>query len=73
MQFLIVLAVMLLDQKHYACQWRQFITAAVICVDKTLWSLNILNSNEHAYAAQPIRQGKRVGCKKNWLINELTN
>jgi hypothetical protein len=27
-----------------------------ISVDKTLWSLNVLNSNEHAYAAQPTRE-----------------
>ena len=34
--FVIVLAIMLLEQKHYAHQCRQFVTAAAICVDKTL-------------------------------------
>ena len=33
-----------------------------ICVDKTLISLNILNSNEHAYAAQRTRFSSRVCC-----------
>ena len=27
-----------------------------ICADKTLGSLNILNPNKHAHAAQPIRE-----------------
>ena len=51
----------LLEQKYYAYQYRQFVTAAAICSDKTLWSLNILNLNEHAHAAQPTGEGKRVG------------
>ena len=33
-----------------------------ICVDKTLISLNILNSNEHTYAAQRTRFPSRVCC-----------
>ena len=28
-----------------------------MCIDKTLRSLNILNSNEHTYAAQQTREG----------------
>ena len=40
----------------------QFVTTATICTDKTLISLNILNSNEHAHAMQPTHEGKRVGC-----------
>ena len=34
---------------------RQFVRRAAICTDKTLITLIILKSNEHAYAAQPIR------------------
>ena len=52
----------LLEQKYYTHQCRQFVTAAAICVDKTLISLNILNSNEHTHAAQQTREGKRVRC-----------
>ena len=51
----------LLERKYYTYQCRQFVTAPVICSDKTLISLNILNSNEHAHAAQPTREGERVG------------
>ena len=29
---------------------------AAICADKTLITLNILNSNEHAYAVQPTHE-----------------
>ena len=32
-----------------------------ICIDKTLISLNILNSNEHGHDVQPTRE-MRVGC-----------
>ena len=38
------------------------VAAAAICADKTLISLNILNSNEHTHAAQQTREGKRVRC-----------
>ena len=62
MHFVIVLAVILLEQKYYHYQCRQFVTAAAICADKTLISLNILNSNEHTHAAQQTREGKRVRC-----------
>ena len=50
--FVIVLAIILLEQKYYTYQCRQFVTAAAICADKTLITLNVLNSNEHAHAAQ---------------------
>ena len=55
-KYIIVLAVILLEQKYYTHQCRQFVAAAAICADKTLISLNILNSNEHTYAAQPTRE-----------------
>ena len=58
--FLIALAVILLEQKYYAHQYMQFVTAAAICADETLITLNIFNSNAHAYAAQPTRP--RAGC-----------
>ena len=48
--------------KHYNNQCKQFVTAAVICADKTLITLNILNSNENAHAAQQTSEGKRVVC-----------
>ena len=51
-----------LEQKHYAHQRRQFDTYAVFFADKTIITLNVLNSNEHDYAVQPTREGKRVGC-----------
>ena len=52
----------LLEQKYYAHQCRQFVTAAIICADKNLITLNVLNSNEHTHAAQQTREGKRVRC-----------
>ena len=55
--FAIVLAAMLLEQKYHAHQCRQFVTAAAVCADKTLITLNILDSNEHAHAAQPTGSG----------------
>ena len=39
---------------------RKFVTAAAICADKTLITLNILNPNEHALAAQQTLEGKRI-------------
>ena len=39
----------------YEC--RDFVTAAAICTDKTLITLNFLNSNEHSHAVQPTREG----------------
>ena len=38
--FVIVLAVMLIEQKYYACQCSQFVTTASICAYKTLITLN---------------------------------
>ena len=31
------------------------------CTDETLWSLNVLNSNEHAHAAQPAGWLRSIG------------
>ena len=36
-------------------QCKQFVPHAAICADKTLITLNILNSNEHTHVAQPTR------------------
>ena len=52
----------LLEQKYYSHQPKQFVTAAAICADETLISLNIFNSNGHAHAAQQNREGKRDRC-----------
>ena len=62
MHFAIFLAVTLLEQEHCVHQCRQFLTAAAMYSDKIIISLNVLNSNENAHAAQPPRKGKRVGC-----------
>ena len=42
------------------------VTAAAICADKTLISLNILNSNEHTHAAQQTREGNNL-CRTELL------
>ena len=59
--FVIVLAVTLLKQTHHTCQCRQFVAASIICVDETLITFNILNSNEHVEAVQRTREGKQIG------------
>ena len=40
----------------------QFVVADAICSDKSLITLDILNSNKHIHAAQLTREGKRFGC-----------
>ena len=52
----------LLEQKRHAHQCRKFVTTAAICADKTLITLNVLNSNEHTYAAQRSRFPSRFCC-----------
>ena len=52
----------LLEQTWCAHQFRQFVVATAICADKILITLNALNPNEHAHAAQLTREGKRVHC-----------
>ena len=45
-----------LKHKGARQQCRQFVRRAAICTDKTLITLNVLNSNEHAYAGRPTRE-----------------
>ena len=46
----------MLGKKLICMKSSQFVPHTMICTDKTLITINILNSNEHAYAAQPTRE-----------------
>ena len=68
-KYIIVLAVILLEQKYYTHQCRQFVAAAAICADKTLISLNRVLSTQIAVIYIEPSYRHYVGC---WLSSVLS-